>query len=144
MSTEANKAIVRRWVLEGWRTGNTALIEELFAEDYVNRTPQPGQAPDRSGIAQVVSMIHATFSDLQVELEDLIAEGDRVAVRDRTLARHTGPFAGVAPTNASVRVDRIAIFRLREGRIVEAWTTVDIPGLMRQLEAARRAGEAEA
>lgn len=133
MSADENKVLVRRWVEEGYGQGELDLVEELFAADLLNRTPLPGQPADRAGVEQAVMMLRGAFAGLRVTIEDIVAEGDRVVVRDQTRARHTGVFAGVPPTGAEVTVSRIAIYRVADGKIAEHWAVVDMLGLMRQL-----------
>jgi steroid delta-isomerase-like uncharacterized protein len=135
MSLEDNKLRVRRWTAEGFGAGNLDLAEELIAEDFVNHTPQPGQTPGRAGVKQVVSILRSAFPDLRVTIEQVVAEGDLVAVRDTIRGTHRGPFAGMPPTGKQVTVGRIAIYRVVDGLITEHWANVDQLGLMQQLGA---------
>jgi steroid delta-isomerase-like uncharacterized protein len=135
VSIAASRAVVRAWVEEGFGAGNLALVDELFAPGFVNRTPLPGQSPDREGVRQTVAALRTAFPDMQVTVEDLVAEGNTVVVRDTTRAIHRGAFAGIPPTGKEVRVARIAIFRLADGRIAEHWGQVDMIGLLQQLGA---------
>jgi predicted ester cyclase len=79
---------------------------------------------------------------MRVTIEDLVAEGDTVVVRDTTRATHRGAFAGIPPTGKEVRVARIALFRLADGRIAEHWGQVDMLGLLQQLGAVPAPGGA--
>jgi predicted ester cyclase len=78
-------------------------------------------------------MFRSAFPDLHQEIEDLVAEGDTVAVRVTMTVTHLGPFLGVAPTGRRVRYDGMDFFRFREGKTVEHWTATDDLGLMQQL-----------
>jgi steroid delta-isomerase-like uncharacterized protein len=135
MSVEENKTIVCRWTEEGFGKGNLAVADELIADDFVNHNPVAGQRPGREGLKQAVAMLRGASPDLRVEIEDMIAEGDRVAIRDTIHGIHREPFAGMPPTNRRVAVARIAVFRVVDGRISEHWAQVDMLGLLRQLGA---------
>jgi steroid delta-isomerase-like uncharacterized protein len=135
MTVEANKATVRRWTEEGFGQGNVALADELVATDFINRTPVPGQKPGREGLKQAVLGLRAAFPDLSVTILDIFAEGDRVVLRDTIRGTHRGTFASIPPTGKPVTVNRIAIFRLADGRIVENWAQVDMLGLLQQVGA---------
>jgi steroid delta-isomerase-like uncharacterized protein len=141
--TDTNAALVRRWTEEGYGRGKLALVDELFAVDFVNHTPLPGQSPDREGVREAVVTLRNAFADLEVTIEDIIAEGDRIAVRDRTHARHVGVFAGIPPTGKDVTVLRIAIYRVADDRIVDHWASVDMLGLLQQLGATVALGRPE-
>jgi steroid delta-isomerase-like uncharacterized protein len=128
-----NEAIVRQWIDEGFSQGDLAKADLLVAEDFVNHTALPGQVPGREGLKKAVSALRAAFPDLKVRVDDLICDGDRVAVRDEIMATHRGVFNGVQPTGRKVSVGRIAFYKLRDGKIAEHWSQLDMAGLMRQL-----------
>jgi predicted ester cyclase len=88
VSVEENKAIVRRWTEEGFGKGNLAVADEVVATDFVNHNPVAEQRPGREGLKQAVAMLRGAFPDLRVEIEDMIAEGDRVAIRDTIRGIH--------------------------------------------------------
>ena len=133
MSAEENKAIVRRWTEEGFGEGNLAVADEVGATDFINHNPVAGQQPGREGLKAAVAMLRGAFPDLRVQIENLISEGDKVALRDTISGTHLGSFAGIPPTGEQVEVARIAIFRVVDGKIVEHWANTDMLGLMRQL-----------
>src|SRR5919197_1783475 len=118
MSTEENKAIVRRFLEELVSTGNPALADELLASNYAlhfgGNPPMDGQ-----GFRQFLGMFRAAFPDLRVTVEDEIAEGDKVATRFTWRGTHRGPFQGIAPTGKHVTGSGIAIYRVTNGQIAE-------------------------
>ena len=128
-----NEDIVRRWIDEGFSRGELKLADELVAEDFVNHTALTGQNPGREGLKKAVSTLRAAFPDLAVRIDDVVSEGDRVAVRDEITATHQGPFNGVPATGRKVAVGRISFYKLKDGQIAEAWSQLDMAGLMRQL-----------
>ncbi|HEX2180865.1 MAG TPA: ester cyclase [Rubrobacteraceae bacterium] len=130
MSTEENKAIVRREQEELWNhTGDLDAAQELFAPEQAEAARQEA-ADFRRGFPDVVSTI-----------EDLIAEGDMVAARWSSRATHLGEYAGVAPTGNEVEFTGISVYRIEGGRIAESWTEEDELGLMRQIGAVPEPGQ---
>ena len=134
MSAEQNKAVVRRWVEEGWNKGNVALIDELYAPNYVEHGLQP-EATSSEALKQEVNMFLTAFPDLQHSIEDLIAEGDKVVWRMKSKGTHKGPLMGISATGKAVSIGGIGIFRLENSRIVEGWVNIDLLGLLQQIGA---------
>jgi steroid delta-isomerase-like uncharacterized protein len=134
--TTSNKATVRRFC-DAMNTGDpeimAATIDELVEPDARIRTPLPIQAAGAQALAEVFGRLHRTFADLHVEIEDLIAEGDKVVARNSVTGTHAGDYMGFPATGRSVAYDEIFVFRLAGGRIVETWGVVDVFGQMRQL-----------
>lgn len=130
MSTEENKALVRREQDELWNhTGNLDAAGELFAPELAEAARQ--EASDfRRGFPDVVSTI-----------EDLVAEGDRVAARWRARATHLEEYVGVPPTGKEVEFTGISVYRIEGGRIAESWTVEDDLGLMRQIGGVSEPGQ---
>jgi len=133
MSIEENKALARRWNEEIWSKGNLAAVDELLATNFVFNYPAPGLAPDREGYKQTVTM--ASFANIQSVIEDMVAEGDKVAVRWTWRGTHKGEYMGIAPTGKQVTITGISILRIVGGKIVEEWGEMDNLGMMQQLEA---------
>ena len=133
MSAEENKDIVRRfWGV--WEEGNIDLVDELLAPDYVNRTPAtPDQPTGPEGVKGVVSMFRSGIPDLRVVIEDMIADGDKVAVRYTLEGTHEGELFGVPPTGQRLTIKSIAIERVSDGKIREHWRVTDSLDMMQQL-----------
>ena len=135
MSVEANKAIVRRFVEDVLAGGDFAVLAELTTPDCVECTALPGQPPGEGTVARYMVLWRAAFPDLQIIIEDMIAEGDRVAVRSTVCGTHQGDFLGLPPTDRRVAVVAMELYRLVAGQIVERWAVVDTLALLRQLGA---------
>jgi predicted ester cyclase len=133
MSVEQNKAIVRRWFAEMISTNNAGIAEELIDSHYVNHF-LPGQTGPEVE-KQIMTLFFSAFPDLQGTVEDMLAEGDRVAVRLIWRGTNTGSFNGMPPTNKYVSFGTTNIFRVLNGKIAENWPQVDMMGLMQQLGA---------
>ncbi len=127
MGTEENKALLRRYYAEVLSEGNLPAIDELFASDFTSA------GVDLARFRQLAAVSRATFPDLQVTVEDQIAEGDRVVTRFSARATHCGPFAGVPATGRPVTVTAIHIHRIADGKIAELWEQIDLLGVLQQL-----------
>src|SRR5947208_12101461 len=111
MSTEQNKEVFRRLFEEVFNQGNLHLIDEIVSPDWVNYDPSlPEELHGREGARQLVSMWKAGFPDFAIEIEDMIAEGDKVAARFAFDGVHTGEFFGVPPTGKRVHGTGTGIF----------------------------------
>ncbi len=133
MSIEQNKAIARRSVEEAWGKGSLAVIDELVANEFVWHWAPPGVAPDREGYKQLVTMNFAAFADVYCTIEDVVVEGDKVAVRWTWGGTHKGEYIGIAPTGKQVTLTGISIVRIVGDKIVEEWGEMDNLGMMQQL-----------
>ena len=137
MSTEENKALVRR-MLEAFNKGQEscmAALEELCAPDYVYHGPGVFGDMDLARVKQLTTAFLTAFPDAHYTLEDLIAEGDKVAYRYTFRATHQGEFMGIPPTGKQVSWTGIGIDRFKDGKFVETWFNMDMLGLMQQLGA---------
>ncbi len=136
MSTEENKALALRFVEEGINSrGNLAVIDDLFASDFVDRNPLPGLPsllPGLAGFKQLVVIFRAAFPDLHYTVEDMIAEGDKVVFRYTARGTNEGELLGMPPTGERMTMTGIDIFRITGGRIVEWWHTDDYLDLLQQ------------
>ncbi len=135
MSSETNKAIVRRLVEQARNQRDLNVVDELFASTYVQRGRWPeGTGPrGMDGFKQEVSMELAAFPDLHNTIEDMVAEGDKVATRWVARGTHQGELLGVAPTGKEVTWTGISIIRIESGKITELWGEHDGIGFARQL-----------
>ena len=133
MSAEQNKSIVRRWIEEGWNKHNLAVIDEVYAPNFVQHEPEPQTVKSSEALKQYVGTYLTAFPDLQLSIEDLIAEGDKVVWRFVSNGTHTGPFMGIPATGKKGVITGIVIFRLENSRIAEAWLNIDALGLLQQL-----------
>lgn len=130
MSTETNKAIVRRLYDQVWKGRRPDLLEEFYVEDVVHHEQL---APGMEGLKQFYSMSLQAFSDFQIAIEDAIAEGDQVVIRWTMKGTHQGELLGIPPTGVQVTQTGATIFRLAGARIAEAWYFADNLSLMQQM-----------
>jgi steroid delta-isomerase-like uncharacterized protein len=141
VSAEENKATQRRVYEEAFNQKNLDVLDELIASEFTEHNPNPGQPPGLEGLKQFLSSIHTAFPDLHVNVEDMVAEGDKVAARLRVRGTHQGEFTGIAPTGNQVTLTGIDIVRIAEGKVVEHWGNFDNLGMMRQLGAIPESGD---
>jgi steroid delta-isomerase-like uncharacterized protein len=141
MSAKENKAIFRRYVEEGWAKGNVEVSDEVFADRYVAHQPD-GSEEERGpeDVKRFLRQYREAFPDLQITIEDQIAEGDKVVTRWSSRGTHRGEFRGIAPTSNEVRLTGMGIFRFSEGKVVESWDNFDQLGMLRQLGAISEPG----
>jgi steroid delta-isomerase-like uncharacterized protein len=133
MSTEDNKTLVRRFYEEG--VHNPALFDELLAPTYVLHFPGSPPIAGIESAKQLMAAYTSAFPDLQLTTEDLVAEGDKVAIRNTWRGTHHGAFQGLPPTGKYVAFTGSDFFRFVGGKIAEQWADLDALGLMQQLGA---------
>jgi steroid delta-isomerase-like uncharacterized protein len=133
VSVEENKTIVRRFVDEVQSGGNIDAIDELCAPEFVNHSAPPGVPSNCEGAKQVMAMFRQAFPDSYFTVEDMVAEGDKVATRKTFHGTHQGEFMGIPPTGQQVSVGLIDIVRIADGKVVEHWSMGDNLGMMQQL-----------
>ena len=141
MSTEQNKAILRRYIQEVDNKGNFAVHDELVAPNFRSYYAS-GPPMDREGHKQFLTVMRTACPDIRVTIEDLIAEGDKVVVRWTSRGTHQGEFQGVLPTAKQVTVTGITINRFADGQLVETWSVFDQMGLLQQLGVVPSPGQA--
>ena len=139
--SEENKAIVRRKIEEVFSAqGNLDVADEIFAPEYVGY-PEDVRGPE--GAKETAKMYRNAFPDVQLSIEDQVAEGDKVVTRWIGSGTHHGEMMGIAPTGNQVRVDGMTISRIEDGKIVEEWDIYDALGMMQQLGAIPSPEEAQ-
>ena len=133
MSTEENKALVRRFV-QIWGKGSLDTLDELAAPNFSVYYPLLRETVHGSeAFKQVLMGFHAGLPDVEVVSEDVIAEGDQVVVRWTAQSRHTGALLGIPPTGKQVTLTGITIYRLADGKSVEEKGEEDALSFMQQL-----------
>ena len=143
MSAE-NKAIVRRFFEEAVNKGNMTVVDELIAQNYIEHKGPVGPPSGIEGFKQFIAMVATAFPDLQVTIEDLIAEGDKVVARVTVRGTHKGTLMGnIPPTGKHAVWTGIDIFQIANGKIVGRWNQRDLLGLMQQLGVIAATGQSE-
>ena len=128
---EYNKALGRRIFIEIYGQGKVNLVDELYADDFVDDSPGGGKG--RNFIKQAVAAFHQAMPDLAIEIEDVFATEDKVVLRYTALGTQTGAYGDIPATGKKAVVRGITIFLLANGKIKTEWTEYDRLGLIRQL-----------
>ena len=138
--SEAAKAVVRRNTEEVQGAGNWALFDELFSDDFVDHTPQPGVSANKDGVRILYKALRAAFPDFHAKIHWQSAEGDLVTTYKVYYGTHQGPFLGVAPTGRKVHFETVDAMRVRDGRITDHWGVGNLYSLVQQLKGERGPG----
>ena len=119
-----NKTLVRCYFEEAWGKGNVAAVDEFMAADYVEHPIPSGLPPGIEGLKQMTTTYRTAFPNLKATLDDIFAEGDRVAFRWSVSGTHLGNWLGIPPTGNHVTATGITVFRIAGGKVVEGWTSI--------------------
>jgi steroid delta-isomerase-like uncharacterized protein len=125
VTTESNKHIIERFTSEFLTTGDAALAEEFISPAIVMHFAGQ-QQQGRDSYVAIVAANQVAFPDLRWTVEDMVADGDTVAVRYTMTGTHRGDFAGVPPTGKAVVAQSMAFYRLADGKIVEERAQLDM------------------
>ena len=131
MSIE-NKTLVQRWFSEVWNEGRADAIDEMLADDAVIH----GLGANLQGPAEFKrfhSAYRDAYPDVTIDVDDLVAEGDMVAVRWSAIGTHRGDGLGFPATGRRVQFTGMVFVRIKEGRLVEGWNNFDQLGMLQQL-----------
>jgi steroid delta-isomerase-like uncharacterized protein len=138
MTAETNKATCRAFLEKVYKEGRVDFIHEVVASDAVDHELEPYSLTYMTTpqmIASFVEIYSQAFPDLQVEIEDMMAEEDRVATRWRMRGTHTGPLLGIDASGRSINVSGLRIDRFAKGKVVETWGSWDVLGMLEQIGA---------
>jgi predicted ester cyclase len=135
-SPQQNSQAASRLYEEGWKQGKLRVVDELVSVDYTGRSNLlPGSVEGTEGYKRVMNTLRAAFSDLSFTFDQVLAEGDRLAIRQTGRGVHSGSFLGIAPTNKQVSFGVMLFLRFDSGKVVEEHNIADLPGLVGQLGA---------
>jgi steroid delta-isomerase-like uncharacterized protein len=130
-----NKALAQRWFAEVMNEGNEDTLDEIASPNFVDHDPLPGTSADRDGLHDFIKQVRSAFPDLEANIDDMLAEGDQIAVRSTFRGTHEGDFMGIPATGKKVEVANYDFVRIENGQAVEHWGTIDSAALMEQLGA---------
>lgn len=137
-----NKELIREFVDEMFNEGNLDRLEAYVTEDYVEHAAvgsEDFEGPD--AVREYHAGIQTAFPDFEIVIHDLVADGNKVALRSFQTGTHEGPFMDIEPTGETVESSGMAIYRIDDGRLAEKWALVDMLGVMKQLGVVEPAGE---
>lgn len=125
-------ALITRQTVEIWSKGRVDLIPDIYAADFTGHFPS-GPVHGHDGIRERVVAHRLAFPDWTEQIEDVVFEGERIAIRFTSTGTHLGPFQGMPPTGNRVRITELAMFRLADGKIAEQWVFPDLRSMQAQL-----------
>ena len=134
--SEENKEILRRWFDEVWNNGRAEVIEELFDENGIAHGLSDDPANPIKGprdYRPFYEVFRQAFPNIRIDIEDMVAEGDKVAARCSVRGKHEGDFMGRVATQSPVEITGMTIVRVDNGKIVEAWNNFDFMTLYKQV-----------
>src|SRR3984893_19139160 len=136
MSAENNKALVRRFYDDDRYKHNPAVVDEIYAADWVDSSPPiPGIPQTREGLKQFMGLYLRAYPDARITIDDQLVDGDRIVTRWTGRGTQTGQLMELPPTGKKVAVAGVQIDRFSGGKIVESWTLFDQLGMLQQLGA---------
>lgn len=133
MSEKENAERVRRFFEEVWNQHKVDSADDFIAADAVGHNPEFGTSLE--AFKAQWNMLHTAFTDIQIDLDDVVAQGDRVATRWTLTGIHTGDYKGLSPTGKRITVTGMSFDRIVDGQIMEGWDNWDGLGLLEQLGA---------
>jgi steroid delta-isomerase-like uncharacterized protein len=134
MTAEENTATFCRWFEEGWNRGNVDLADELYSLDYITHSVGPDLPPTLEGLKMFIRAFREGMPDLHFTLEEVVAEGDRVACRMTARGTHSGTLFGIPATGKQGGAGAMVIARFDSaGKWVEDWAVWDQVGMLQQL-----------
>lgn len=135
MSNSTNEAILRRYIEEVWHKQNPAAAEDFLAPNY-NRYRSPTTSPlNRDQQKQLLISFRTAFPDIELFIEEIITDGNRLAMRSTMRATHQGEIFGIAPTGKPITVGLVDVIHIENGKFVAQWGGPDLLDLVQQLGA---------
>ena len=126
----ANKGLLRRFYKEVYVEWNMALADQVLSPQFISHDWPDGGPTGPQAFRNYYSALRAAVPDARYEVDDLIAEDDKVVVRWRLLGTHKGDFRGIAPTGRPIVLKGIAIYRVQGGKLIERWVVSDLYGAL--------------
>jgi steroid delta-isomerase-like uncharacterized protein len=133
MTTENNKAVIRKFLEEVINQNRMDRATDLVVEDFVELDPLPGQRQGREGLKEVLGMMRAAFPDIHWAVDEMVAEGDKVVTRFTWTGTHRGIFMGIPATGKSLSVKGMVIDQLEGGKMSNSRMLMDSLGMLQQL-----------
>ena len=141
MSSEENKAKIRRIIEEVANKGNMAVADEVIDKNYVYHGSGGQEYKGPEGFKQYMAAVRKAFPDVHMTIEDMVAEGDKVVNSVRMKGTFKGEFMGMAPTGKQVDMSMVNVSRFAGNKEAEAWQYIDTLSMMQQLGAAPPEGQ---
>ena len=128
-----NKELLRRFYKDVYVDWDMTMVDEVVSPEFTSHDWPAGFPTGPQAFRDYYDDLRKTVPDARYEVDDLIAEGDRVVVRWRLLGTHKGEFQGIAPTGRAITLKGIAIYRVENGKLMERWVVSDLFGVLEQI-----------
>ena len=135
MPAEENKTLLRRYIEEVWDKKNPDALEEFLAPHFKRHRSPTSAALTRDGQKQLLTQFRTAFPDIQITIEEIIAEDDRIAFRSTMRGTHQAEFFGFPPSGKKITVSQLDVIHIHEGKFVAQWGGPDMLSLLQQLGA---------
>jgi len=133
MTTDMNRDLITKFFEQVLNGRRLSILGDFISGDYIEHSPTDGQKAGLEGVQQHIEAFFTAFSNTRYNLEDTIAEGNKVVAKWTLTGKHTGNFLGIAPAGKPMKMTGIDIYYIEDGRISEHWHEFDLFGLMAQL-----------
>lgn len=130
--SEENKAAVRK-MYDAINAGNISALGDTMTDDFADHEEMPGMTPNKEGVIQFFNGIRAAFQGFRMDVDTILAEGDRVSVLATASGKHVGEFFGVPGTGKDVSVPLADFFRVEGGKVKEHWGVMDSGAMLMQM-----------
>jgi steroid delta-isomerase-like uncharacterized protein len=130
MSVHADAA---KLVLDAFVSGEVDVLDQLYAPEFVDHSPLPGQSPGRAGLRERAMVLSSAFYDTEVDVQVLVDVGDVVVCRARIRGVHKGEFFGLHATGRQIDVVGMCVFYFIDGLVSETWSTFEVQGMLHSL-----------
>ena len=127
------KAVVRRNTEQVQGQGDFGLFDELFADDFIDHTPQPGTTADKAGVRVLYERLRDAFPDFRPEIHWQTVDGDVVTTYKTYHGTHLGEFLDIAPTGKTIQFETVDAMRVRDGKITDHWGVANLYSVLQQL-----------
>jgi steroid delta-isomerase-like uncharacterized protein len=134
-ATERNKALYRRFIQEVFNEERVEALTSMLSKAYILQDAPDDGPSGADAVKQVVRQYRTAFPDLQISIEEVVAEGDAVCARSVLRGTHQGQFMGIAATGRSVSMTSLSLVHIVDGRLASSCVKNDLPTLLRQLGA---------
>lgn len=134
-ATGRNKELYRRFIQEVFNEGRLEALPSMLSKSYVLQDSPSETISGADGVKQAVNLFRTAFPDLEIMIEEMIAEGDAVCARSVLRGTHQGEFMGIAPTGRTVAMSTLSLVHILDGRLASSCVKNDMVTLFRQIGA---------
>jgi steroid delta-isomerase-like uncharacterized protein len=130
MSINANTDVVTRFITEVWNENKLDVLDDLIDPAYYDYSYEPR---NREGLERTLLMMQATFPGHETIIEEIVSEGDTVAICQTLRGTHSGPFCGHPASGKQIEIGGYRFFKVRDGKITSHRGLIDLPSLLQQI-----------